>query len=178
MEKVEALDCPDEACRGDRPVAPTGDRPADISPAQAPKRSMAERKTEDMRSKFSLTLEDVHKIVAACRREADKVARAATIAVVDGSGVLMYLERPDDQPANSVDMATGKARTAAFRERPSSSLEARVKERPGFLTYPNAIAVTGGVPLFYEGQCVGGVGVSGIADGDEVVAKAGAEALS
>ena len=124
-----------------------------------------------MRSKFSLTLEDVHKIVAACRREAEKVARAATIAVVDGSGVLMYLERPDDQPANSVDMASGKARTAAFRERPSSSLEARVKERPGFLTYPNAIAVTGGVPLFYEGQCVGGVGVSGIADGDEVVAK-------
>ena len=36
--------------------------------------------------------------------------------------------------------------------------------------------MTGGVPLFYQGQC--GVGVSGIADGDEVVAKAGAEALS
>ena len=83
----------------------------------------------------------MQKIVAACRREAGKVARAATIAVVDGSGVLMYLGRPDDQPANSVDMATGKARTAAFRERPSSSLEARVKERPGLLTYPNAIAV-------------------------------------
>ena len=109
-----------------------------------------------MRSKFSLTLEDVHRIVATCRREADRVARAATIAVVDGSGVPMYLERPDDQPANSVDMPAGKARTAAFRERPSSSLEARVKERPGFLTYPNAIAVTGGVPLFYQGQCVGG----------------------
>ncbi|MDE0029337.1 MAG: heme-binding protein [Deltaproteobacteria bacterium] len=131
-----------------------------------------------MRSKFSLTLEDVHRIVAACRREAGRAGRAATIAVVDGSGVLMYLERPDDQPVNSVDMATGKARTAAFRERPSSSLEARVKERPGFLTYPNAIAVTGGVPLIYQGQCVGGVGVSGIADDDEVVAKAGAEALA
>ncbi len=29
MEKVEALDGPDEVCRGDRPVAPTG-RPADV----------------------------------------------------------------------------------------------------------------------------------------------------
>lgn len=131
-----------------------------------------------MRTKFCLTLEDVEKIVAACRGAAKKGGRAATIAVVDDGGALLYLERPDDQPANSIDMATGKARTAAFRERPSSSLEERVKERPGFLTYPNAIAVAGGVPIFHYGQIVGGVGVSGIADNDEVVAKAGADVIT
>ena len=41
----------------------------------------------------------------------------------------------------------------------------------------DATEIAGGVPLFYEGECVGGVGVSGIADDDELVAQAGAEVL-
>jgi uncharacterized protein GlcG (DUF336 family) len=130
-----------------------------------------------MRSKFCLTLDDVEIMVAASRKAAEGAGRAATIAVVDDGGALLYLERPDDQASNSVEMATGKARTAAYRERPSSSLEERVKERPGFLTYPNALAVRGGCPIIHQGQCVGGIGVSGIADDDEVIAKAGADAL-
>jgi glc operon protein GlcG len=56
-------------------------------------------------------------------------------------------------------------------------MEQRVKERPGFLTVPGALAVRGGVPLFYQGQCVGGVGVSGNGQNDEPIAEAGAAAL-
>ena len=85
-----------------------------------------------------------------------KVNEEPTIAIVDTGGALMYLERPDQNSANTVNMATGKARTAAMRARPSSALEARVKERPGFLTVPGALAVRGGVPIFYRGECVGG----------------------
>ena len=70
-----------------------------------------------------------------------------------------------------------KARTAAYRERPSSALEERVKDRPGFLMTPNQIGVRGGVPIFYKGECVGGFGVSGVGEFDEPVAKAGAESL-
>jgi uncharacterized protein GlcG (DUF336 family) len=76
-----------------------------------------------------------------------------------------------------VEIATRKARTAAFRERPSSALEERVKEQPGWLMFPNGLAMSGGVPLFHDGECVGGIGVSGIATDDEAVAKVGAEAL-
>jgi uncharacterized protein GlcG (DUF336 family) len=130
-----------------------------------------------MRNKPCLTLEDVFKIVAACRKAAAKVKEEATIAVVDTGGALMYLERPDFNSANTVNMASGKARTAAMRGRPSSAMEARVKERPGFLTVPGALAVRGGVPLFYDGQCVGGVGVSGNGPNDEPIAEAGAATL-
>jgi glc operon protein GlcG len=130
-----------------------------------------------MDTKFCLTLEDVERIVAACRNAAARAGRAATIAVVDDGGGLLYLERPHDQSPNSVAMATRKAQTAAFRERPSSNLEERVKDQPGFLTYPNVIAVRGGVPIFHQRQLVGGVGVSGVAEDDEGVAKAGADAL-
>jgi uncharacterized protein GlcG (DUF336 family) len=130
-----------------------------------------------MRSKPCLTLEDVFKIVEGCRKAAAKVKEEATIAIVDAGGNLMYLERPDMNSANTVNMASGKARTAAMRARPSSAMEQRVKERPGFLTVPGALAVRGGVPLFYEGQCVGGVGVSGNGQNDEPIAQAGADAL-
>ena len=130
-----------------------------------------------MRSKLCLTLDDVFKMVAACRKAGAKVDEEPTIAIVDRGGALMYLERPDSNSANTVNLASGKSRTAAMRERPSSAMEARVKERPGFLTVPGALAVRGGVPIFYRGECVGGVGVSGNGNNDEPIAQAGADAL-
>ncbi|MFL6797208.1 MAG: GlcG/HbpS family heme-binding protein [Xanthobacteraceae bacterium] len=131
-----------------------------------------------MRSKPQLTVDDAYRIAQAVRNEASKRKLAATIAVVDSGGHLLYLERPDRQSPNSVEIATLKARTAAFRERPSSALQERVKERPGWLMFPNSLPIAGGVPLFHDGECVGGIGVSGIADDDEKAAEAGARALA
>jgi uncharacterized protein GlcG (DUF336 family) len=130
-----------------------------------------------MRLKPQITLDDAYKIAEAVRNEAAKQKLAGTIVVVDSGGHVIYLERPDRQSPNSVEVATLKARTAAFRERPSSALQERVKERPGWLMFPNSLAMAGGVPLFYGDECVGGVGVSGIAEDDEKVAEVGAEVL-
>jgi uncharacterized protein GlcG (DUF336 family) len=130
-----------------------------------------------MRNKPQLTLQDAQLLAAAARTAAQQKGLEATIAIVDTGGHLLYLERPDLQSPNSVEVATLKARTAAFRERPSSNLEQRVKEQPGWLMFPNGLAMGGGVPLFYRDQCVGGIGVSGVAHDDEAVAKAGADAL-
>ena len=131
-----------------------------------------------MRMRPVLTLEDAEKIAGAARAYAAEHNEKGTIAVVDHGGALLYLERPDKNSSNSVDMALGKARTAAYRERPSSALEERVKDRPGFLMAPNQIGVRGGVPLFHEGECVGGVGVSGIGNNDEPAAVAGAAVIN
>jgi glc operon protein GlcG len=131
-----------------------------------------------MRLKPSLTLEDAKMMVEACGRAARELGREGTIAIVDAGGHLIYLERPDQQSPNSVDVAAMKARTAAFRERPSSNLEERVKERPGWLMFPNGLPMSGGVPLFHGKECVGGIAVSGIAEDDEKVAQAGAAALA
>jgi glc operon protein GlcG len=131
-----------------------------------------------MRLKPSLTLEDAKVMVAGCNLAAREVGREGTIAIVDAGGHLIYLERPDRQSPNSVEVAAMKARTAAFRERPSSNLEERVKDRPGWLMFPNGLPMSGGVPLFHDGECVGGIAVSGIAEDDEKVAEAGAAALA
>jgi glc operon protein GlcG len=102
---------------------------------------------------------------------------APTVAVVDAGGHLLYLERPDRNGPNTVEMATLKARTAALRERPSSAFAKRVAERPGFLAVPNCLGVPGGVPIIHQDECIGGVGVSGIGENDEPVAQAGADAV-
>ncbi len=130
-----------------------------------------------MRNKPCLTLADAQRMANACREAAARHDQDATIAIVDDGGHLIYLERPDKHRPNAVEMATMKARAAALRARPSSTLEARVKERPGFLMVPNVLAVRGGVPVFYAGECVGGIGISGLDVNDELVADAGANAL-
>ena len=126
-----------------------------------------------MRLKPALTQEDVAVMVAACHAKERELGREGTIAIVDFGGSLLFLLRPDKQSPNSVDIATRKAQTAAYRERPSSDLESRVKDRPGWLMFPNGLAMSGGVPIFYDGECIGGIAVSGIGKDDEVVAIAG-----
>jgi glc operon protein GlcG len=130
-----------------------------------------------MRMRATLTQDDVSVMVAACHAKEHEIGRHGTIAVVDFGGALLYLLRPDKQSPNSVEIATKKAQTAAFRERASSNLEGRVKERPGWLMFPNGLPMSGGIPLFYHGECVGGIAVSGIADDDEIVAIEGAAAF-
>lgn len=130
-----------------------------------------------MRNRPQLTLQDAQALAAAARDCARRLGLEGTIAVVDFGGHLLYLERPDLQSPNSVEVAIQKARTAAFRERPSSALEERVRDKPGWLKFPNGLPMSGGVPLFYERQCVGGIAVSGIAEQDEVAAQAGADAM-
>ena len=49
---------------------------------------------------------------------------------------------------------------------------------PGFLMVPNCLGVEGGVPILFEDECLGGVGVSGIDYDDERVAQAGCDAFT
>ena len=130
-----------------------------------------------MRNRPQLTLQDAQLLAAATREYARKLDLEGTIAIVDFGGHLLYLERPDLQSPNSVEVAIQKAQTAAFRERPSSALEQRIKEKPGWLKFPNGLPMSGGVPLFHERLCVGGIAVSGIADNDEPAAQAGADVM-
>lgn len=52
------------------------------------------------------------------------------------------------------------------------------KSATGALMVPNCLGVPGGVPVIYDGECLGGVGVSGIDLDDEPVARAGADAFA
>jgi len=132
-----------------------------------------------MRTKPCLTSSDVLKMAAACKAEAEKNKWTVTIAIVDDAGVPLYLERMDGATATTAEVAIGKARTSAITRRPSKFWEERVKERPGFLNFPGVLQVQGGLPILYQGECVGAIGVSGVqSHEDEQIAQAGLNTLA
>lgn len=131
-----------------------------------------------MRNKVCLALSDAQKIVAAARVEAGNNKWAVSIAVVDDGGFLVHLERLDGAVGQSAGIATLKAQTAAMARTPTKTLEDVVKERPATGAFPGRLSVQGGVPIIYQGECVGAIGVSGVKSfEDEQVAKAGLRAI-
>jgi glc operon protein GlcG len=131
-----------------------------------------------MRSRPALTASDVLKMAAACKAEAEKNKWNVTIAVVDDAGHLLYLERLDGAGPMTAEVATSKASTAAIWRRPTKFWEDRVKDRPVFLKFPGNLPIQGGVPIMYQGDCVGAIGVSGVqSHEDEQIANAGIGAL-
>ena len=132
-----------------------------------------------MRNKPSLTVSDVQKMVAACKDEATKNKWNVSIAVVDDAGYALYLERLDGAGPVTAEVAMQKAITSARTRRPSKFWEDRIKDRPSFLKFPGVLPLQGGVPVMYQNECVGAIGVSGVqSHEDEQIASAGAAAVA
>lgn len=131
-----------------------------------------------MRTKPTLTADDVEKMMAACTAEAKKNNWKVSIAIVDDAGRVWQLHRLEGAGAVTAEVAVGKAKTAAMMGRPSKAMEERLKERPAFLLFPGILPIQGGVPILSNGECVGAIGVSGVqSHEDEQVANAGVAAL-
>ncbi len=132
-----------------------------------------------MRTKHCLTSADVHKMMTACKAEAAKNKWSVTIAIVDDGGFMLALERMDEAGPMTAVVAEAKARTAGITQRSTKFWEDRIKERPGFINFPDNLPIQGGIPLMYQGQCVGAIGVSGVqSHEDEQIANAGGATLT
>lgn len=125
-----------------------------------------------MRQKFQLSHADAMKIVAAIQAELDKAGKGAAIAVSDEHGELLAFLRTDGCPLASIVIAMNKAFTAA-RERKESRAVGEASRSEGFpMTNFGDLRYTawgGGVPVVYQGQVVGGVGVSGLPESEDMV---------
>jgi len=131
-----------------------------------------------MRHVTILTAEDAAIMMTAAKAEAMAKGWNVSIAVVDAGGYLIHLEKMDGAPLQSADIAKGKAFTAAISRTATKALEEVVKDRPAVALMPGRLPIQGGVPIMVEGECVGGIGVSGVkSPEDEVVALAGRAAL-
>ena len=130
----------------------------------------------ELPTKKVLTLGMAKKLVAAAEAEAKKRGATVVIAVVDDGGQLILLERLDDTQVASVEVAIGKARTAAIFRRPSKVFEDQVKNgRVAALALPGATPLQGGIPISVDGKVIGAIGASGNSpQEDEEIALAGA----
>lgn len=131
-----------------------------------------------MYTKNILSLEDVKRVVAAAEAEAKRNGWNVVIAVVDDGGHLMYLQR-EKVPLGSIEVAITKARVALMFRRPTQFWEEMVASgHLGYLSMPGMLPIEGGVPLLYEGEIVGAIGVSGVKSSEDgQIAQAGVNAL-
>jgi uncharacterized protein GlcG (DUF336 family) len=100
---------------------------------------------------------------------AQEMKIAVSVAIADGGGHLLAFERMDGGRFHTVHSSTTKAVCAASNMRPTSPRGAQAQE----LDVSHAIglalaagperwtAMEGGFPIIVEGQCIGGIGVSG-----------------
>ena len=130
-------------------------------------------------NKRALTLAAAKQIAAAAEAEATKNNWRVVIAIVDDGGHLIYLQRTDETPTGSLDVAIQKAWSAAAYKRPTKALEDAVAGgRNVILALPHVMPIEGGLPIVVDGKVIGGIGVSGgTAQQDGITAKAGVDAL-
>jgi len=128
-----------------------------------------------------ISLEIAKKAAAAAAAEARKNNWNMAIAITDGGGALVYLEKMDATQTASVKVAIGKARSAALYKRPTKVWQDIVAGGGAglrILGLEGAVPIDGGLPIVIDGKIVGAIGVSGAAGNqDAQCSQAGIDAL-
>ncbi|WP_299145225.1 heme-binding protein [uncultured Tateyamaria sp.] len=129
-----------------------------------------------------LDIDDAYRMIAGARAKAVEIGVPMCIAVTDESGNLIAFERMDGGKITSIQLAIDKSFTACGIRKGTDALGA--VNQPGEPAHGisstlggRMVTVAGGLPVFHQGEVVGGIGVSsGSPAQDHVVAQAGAEA--
>ncbi|HLV77331.1 MAG TPA: heme-binding protein [Marinobacter sp.] len=105
--------------------------------------------------------------------KAEALGINATIAVVDTSGVLLAFVKMTGSFLVSAEMARKKAWTAAGMGVDTVELEAQLGTAParvldGLTQADGFTVVGGGIPLYADGVLVGGIGVSGGSEAQDI----------
>jgi len=133
-----------------------------------------------------LTHAGAKKIADTAINKAQQAGISISVAIADAGGHLVVLERMDGGRFHSLHSATTKAVCAASNKRPTSSHGAQgqpldVAHALGLALAAGPerwTAMEGGCPVMVEGECIGGIGVSG-GDWatDERIAREAAESI-
>ena len=131
-------------------------------------------------TKKVLNLAALKSMAATVEAEAQKRNVHVTLAIVDDSLNLLYLEKMDDATMNTVAFAQKKARHAAAFHSPSRLAAEQLKSgNMGGLAMPDFFPSGGGLPIKVDSVVIGGIGVSGAAsEVDEAIAQAALDAAA
>lgn len=127
---------------------------------------------------MSLTLAEARALSDRALDHAQGLRLCVSVAVLNGIGELVQLDRMDGAPPLSSDVAEAKARTALNLQKPTSAAAAEFAREPGRLERLEKVArfpllpVAGGLPILRDGRVVGAIGIAGAEGKDEDVALA------
>src|SRR5467141_327000 len=133
----------------------------------------------DLPTRKFVNLAAIKTMVAAAEAEAKKLNVEVTICIVDESGNLLFLQKGDTAPINTIEFAQKKARHAALYKSPSKDGADLVKKGSvEALAFPNFFPNQGGLPIIADGRILGGIAASGAkSEIDEAIAQAAIDAL-
>lgn len=122
------------------------------------------------------------KLAEQARIEAQKLDKNVSIAVLNSSGVTILLLKGDNVGPHNTEASRRKAYTAVSTKTPSFELMQKAAAdvtAQNLNTLPELLLLAGGVPIWKEGELVGGLGVSGAGGGqtDHNVAQKAVENL-
>jgi len=133
-----------------------------------------------MPQRTELSHRQAQEVIDAVRRELEARDAGAAVAVVDPHGELIGLLRTDGCPLASINNAVHKAFTAARERTDSSEIGERSRQEEFPMTNFGDLRYTGwggGIPILEDGEVIGAVGVSGLAEGVDIeLAQIGAAA--
>ncbi len=129
-----------------------------------------------MNQTYTLSHRDAQKIIDTIVEKLDADNLGAAVAVCDAHGELIAFLRTDGCPLTSISIAQNKAFTAARERKPSKAVGEASKNEGFPMTNfgdPRFVTWGGGMPIIYNGEVVGAVGVSGLPEAVdmELVAK-------
>ncbi|RFC62810.1 heme-binding protein [Fulvimarina endophytica] len=125
-----------------------------------------------------LTHQGAMAMLAAGIEKADEIDQPQCIVVVDASGEVIAEVRMTGAKFLSRKSAYTKARTAASNRSPSANIPEKMIPAIEFATQLNVTRLPGGLPIAFDGDVIGGIGVgSGTGDQDLEVGRAALAAI-
>lgn len=133
-----------------------------------------------------LTLAGARKMMATAIGMAEAENISIAVAIADAGGHLVMMERMDGGRFHTVHSSTTKAVCAASNKRPTTAKGAQAQTLDTTHAIGLALAagperwtaMEGGYPVIVDGECIGGIGVSGGNwEFDDRVARAAVEAI-
>ncbi|NVK01937.1 MAG: heme-binding protein [Oceanospirillaceae bacterium] len=114
-----------------------------------------------------LSLADAQLLIEGAKAKAEEIGVPMCISVTDESGNLLAFERMDGGKIHSITLSQDKAFTAASARKATHEYNAGCLPGADNMLFGIHTAmggrlciVGGGLPVFVEGDCVGGIGIS------------------
>lgn len=108
-------------------------------------------------------------ILTACVQYAERIeCSPVNIAIASRSGQILASITMDDAYFLSAETARNKALTAASHKIDTRYLPDEIKNQLALASGGKITAMAGGLPIWFDGECVGGVGVGGASDAEDI----------
>lgn len=129
-----------------------------------------------VKSVDNLTLEASYELTKRASETANSLGKKVTITILDASGNILMTTRGENVGPHNTEASRRKAFTALSTKTATLALLRNAKSNPdtqNLNTLPELLLLSGGAPVWYNGNVIGSIGIAGggSAENDDLIAK-------